>query len=671
MPAIVNYEVYVLEGTEWSLHARFPGDERKRALDEAVNVENQTGKPAKVLRETWYTESNTCDESLAYISPRAKQIKAQARAAEKQRNALGGFGAQNRPDTAWAPAGGPAATVDKRGAKDFLLRLSMVMVSSLILAILGTGLASLFIGQLAGMGVTVGPSLSSLLFLVFIAVFLLSAVPLTMAYVPLEGLERDGSGTDDTADARSKAQAEERERDARRKAGADDKAAAAKAEADAKAKRGQDSDEPAEEDDAAAAAARAAEARQQAEARAAAQAAAEAQAALKKATELKAEEQAKAAEQADKPAPQGRDEPEPDQATLKYEQDRARMMKFIGAAVRVLRTTHPQLDAFNKFGVNLFLSGAADVLCQKTRQSRRLDLLRETIEVIGTKPKMAETFVAKLDEYMEEPRYVAMAQAGGRAMEQWLAKKGSTAFDELPKVMTDWNRPATKAAAPSMITIVFTDMVGSTDLTQEVGDAVAQEAVRAHNTVVRSVLARLDGREVKHTGDGIMATFAVTANAVAAAIEIQRRMAEYNADHPEMPVRLRIGMNSGEPIAEENDYFGATVQLASRLCNFADVDQIVCAAVTRDLCAGKPFSFSPLGTVQLKGVKEPVEAYVVPWQETADTAAAAEPSDPTRSEQAKAAAQAVAATAPGATSVKPVPSGAPVTGPRTPDRAPT
>lgn len=262
------------------------------------------------------------------------------------------------------------------------------------------------------------------------------------------------------------------------------------------------------------------------------------------------------------------------------------MMKFLGATVRVLRSSHPQLDAFNKFGVNLFLSGAAQLLSERAKQPRRSELLRETIEVIGTKPKLAESFVSKLDEYMAEPRYVVMAQAGRKAMEDWLAKK-SDALSSLPRLMQEWNTPATKAPSPSMITIVFTDMVGSTDLTDELGDAAAQESVRAHNAVVRRALARLDGREVKHTGDGIMATFAVAANAVAAAIEIQRAISEHNAAHPEQPIRLRIGLNAGEPIAEDNDYFGATVQLASRLCNAAQTDQIICSSVVRDLCAGQ------------------------------------------------------------------------------------
>ncbi|MCA1941607.1 MAG: adenylate/guanylate cyclase domain-containing protein, partial [Caenispirillum bisanense] len=89
MPAIVNYEVYVLEGKEWSLYARFPGDERTKAIDEAINVEGQTAKPTKVMRETWYPESNTSEEAVAYISPRARKAQAEARAASARASAPG------------------------------------------------------------------------------------------------------------------------------------------------------------------------------------------------------------------------------------------------------------------------------------------------------------------------------------------------------------------------------------------------------------------------------------------------------------------------------------------------------------------------------------------------------------------------------------------------------
>ena len=122
--------------------------------------------------------------------------------------------------------------------------------------------------------------------------------------------------------------------------------------------------------------------------------------------------------------------------------------------------------------------------------------------------------------------------------------------------------------------VLVTDIVGSTELTARLGDAAALELVRVHDALVRRALASHDGREVKHTGDGIMAAFEDVANAVRAAADIQRRFSVYNAEASES-LRVRIGIHAGEPVADHNDLFGATVQLAFRLCSEAEADGIM------------------------------------------------------------------------------------------------
>ena len=127
-------------------------------------------------------------------------------------------------------------------------------------------------------------------------------------------------------------------------------------------------------------------------------------------------------------------------------------------------------------------------------------------------------------------------------------------------------RAAAGAAAPTvdpgLRAVMFTDIVGSTEMTARLGDSAALELVRAHDALVRRGLEAYGGREIKHTGDGIMASFDKVTNAVRAAAEIQRRFAAYNADASES-LSVRIGIHAGEPVEEHNDLFGATVQLAS------------------------------------------------------------------------------------------------------------
>lgn len=159
-------------------------------------------------------------------------------------------------------------------------------------------------------------------------------------------------------------------------------------------------------------------------------------------------------------------------------------------------------------------------------------------------------------------------------------------------------------APQSFQTIIFTDLEASTALTQTAGDEAAQEVLRGHNAATRAALNDHGGREVKHTGDGIMAAFPSAVGAVGAALQIQRELAAGVA-------RVRIGINAGEPINEDDDLFGTAVQLAARLTDRAEPGQVLVSRVVADLCAGKRFKFESLGDVSLKGFPEPVALFEV------------------------------------------------------------
>lgn len=164
--------------------------------------------------------------------------------------------------------------------------------------------------------------------------------------------------------------------------------------------------------------------------------------------------------------------------------------------------------------------------------------------------------------------------------------------------------------------IMFTDIEDSTATTQQVGDAVAQEMVRTHNEIVRRALHKFDGTEVKHTGDGIMASFTSPAGSIECAIAIQRSLAAHttlNASHPKFSVR--IGINAGEPVIEGGDLFGTAVQVASRICTRADPRQILVSDVVRQLVAGKGFLFADRGESDLRGFEDPVRLFEVRWHE--------------------------------------------------------
>lgn len=160
-------------------------------------------------------------------------------------------------------------------------------------------------------------------------------------------------------------------------------------------------------------------------------------------------------------------------------------------------------------------------------------------------------------------------------------------------------------------TILFTDIVGSTALTQRLGDEAAMDLLHAHDKIVRDALSALDGREVKHTGDGIMASFVSAASAIKCASRIQSELANGKKDLE--PLKVRIGVAAGEPVEHHDDLFGSTVQLAARLCSYAQAEQIIVSNVVAELCIGKGLAFEDLGEIALKGFDQPIRAHAVPW----------------------------------------------------------
>ena len=173
---------------------------------------------------------------------------------------------------------------------------------------------------------------------------------------------------------------------------------------------------------------------------------------------------------------------------------------------------------------------------------------------------------------------------------------------------------AAQHAAGGLCTILFTDVEGSTALTERLGDAKAREVLRNHERIVREALRAHGGAEVKAMGDGFMASFSSATRALECAIAMQRAFAAHDDEHPETPIRVRIGLNAGEPVAEDEDLFGTAVQVAARVCAHAQPCQILASNVVQELAAGKGFAFSDQGESVLKGLDKPVRLYELHWQ---------------------------------------------------------
>jgi class 3 adenylate cyclase len=194
-------------------------------------------------------------------------------------------------------------------------------------------------------------------------------------------------------------------------------------------------------------------------------------------------------------------------------------------------------------------------------------------------------------------------------------------FDDADWAATASQDTATRAGTDPFRIILFTDVEGSTALTDRLGDARARELLREHESVVREALKAHGGSEVKTMGDGFMASFGSATKALECAIGIQTAFAERN-EEAEEAIKVRIGLNAGEPIAEDDpggrgDLFGTAVNMAARIAAKAEGGEILASNVVRELVAGKEFLFNDRGETELRGFEDPVRVYEVRWREEA------------------------------------------------------
>lgn len=171
-----------------------------------------------------------------------------------------------------------------------------------------------------------------------------------------------------------------------------------------------------------------------------------------------------------------------------------------------------------------------------------------------------------------------------------------------------------RAVSENVKTILFTDIEGSTALTQKLGDEKARALLREHEKRVRQALAAHGGSEIKTMGDGFMASFPSATRALECAIAVQRAATE-QSEQGEIELRVRAGLNTGEPIAEEGDLFGTAVILAKRIADEADGGEILVSDVVRQLVAGRGFTFSDRGHSALRGFEDPVRLFELRWRD--------------------------------------------------------
>ena len=316
----------------------------------------------------------------------------------------------------------------------------------------------------------------------------------------------------------------------------------------------------------------------------------------------------------------------------------ARCLEFL-ANTKSKFLSSGKLSTYDHFGTDLFLAGAAEAYSEKNGTPDQMAaIVAACVQATGRSGDKATEFAGKYEGYLMEPRYLGMFRAGREAMASFLrdeelrAKAAAGELTEqeeallmedesetdigffLENALEEWNSKEQKSAATGTVAIMFTYVaaVGGGD-----DDDLFKQVMNSHNRIAREALRRFDGNEIKHTGDGIMASFGQATQAVEAAAEIQRGAAIHTRNAPDMPLHVKIGVNAGEPISENDDLFGTPVQMAARVAQHAAMDQIAVSQLVRELCRGKQVEFNDLGTMNFKGFDEPVPVSEVIWRKDA------------------------------------------------------
>lgn len=630
MSDIVHYEVYAYQNGAWDLLARYPSEQRAKATEYAKSIENSERKPTKVVRETYNLDTQMFQEAMVYLS---EIPKPQPRKSSPYQNSV--IPTVNKTKK------------KKRTSNSITEGVIMIFLSVLFSMMASAVVTTLVLRLMLTAGFTPQDITNQMVLGVFTFFFLVISIPTAIKWVNWDNLlgsnddisfaatiktvsDSAGETENDPDKAVSSAVLRELYETAEDRQYAPDTRLShlvrrffdaldllmgrktmtqrledARLKAEEQAKREEEADKAAED-----------ERKQQADE---ADAETETEPADQSETEP-ADQSAAPAETGD--AHESESTPPAEAAVIpaELEKDYLKLTSLLSLVLRVLQERNTLLNTYARFGIELFLAGACEQLCKTralTKQQNRL-MLSGVLELLGRAPALAALFFDKIDEYMLESKYLPVIDSGAKSMQIYMTNKTSPELIGLiQSTMSGWLNPSKKETVSSGVCIVmFTDIVSSTQMTQTLGDRLAQQLIHRHNTIVRQALDTCGGEEIKQTGDGIMASFQWASNAIDAAVAIQKSVSAYNSELPTVPLAVRIGLNAGEPIVENNDLFGLTVQIAARVCNEAGKDEIYVSSVVKELAAGKNYVFKPLGDFNLKGVNTPQTLYEVIWNTT-------------------------------------------------------
>jgi class 3 adenylate cyclase len=295
----------------------------------------------------------------------------------------------------------------------------------------------------------------------------------------------------------------------------------------------------------------------------------------------------------------------------------AEIDKFTTALNETIKSAARALNAMSRFALQLYVAGACSAVARKFLLSAKdaFGLMLRALSQVGVGKTFAESFTTNIEEYARRDAYRSIIEDGQTAMERQLDKKPTTPEEALEK-LEDWSIRTDENALPQVVTLLFTDIVDASALTERLGNLHAQRVIKAHDTAVNEGIEKNRGKKIKHTGDGVIAIFPDPAKAVAAAQAIQQHLDVHNKRSPHLSANVRISINAGEAINENGDLFGATVKMTAQLCAMAKAGQILAADVIKSFCKSSQHAFNPFGEVTIAELSKVRTVFEVSWMKS-------------------------------------------------------
>lgn len=633
MLKIVQFEVYVQEKGRWTFHARYPGYEWDQALDDARGTEVRTGLATKIIRDTYDRDRGISEETVAYQSPNAKKSGGKNQSAQAGQ-ASGRTPRGGKSSRAGAAGASGANSLTPVTDTMFFVRLILSLGASILIAGMLTILLNTVFNAVQNFGYQISSaSASQILMYWFMAMLSLSAIALNKAYVPWRRMlagHREPSvqaqrANPDPARASAppvqlkltakppspelEAEREQAVQDMKMLRGDLDPLASQNAPENVEEPNALSSAEDPIDFSAGSAAGQ--------EPDAAPELTSQPDKPVKppETDETARDEQAQSDghEAADDAKDAKDDKPQASLADMDMES--LVMVRFMGDVVMSIRSAQGEMDGTMRFGISLYLAGAASTLADQhgLTPAKEKEILAEALELIGHSSAVRESFLAKYDENLNAKKNQKLIEAGEQDMLRHLRSNDGPAKD-LGGLLDQWDQPSLKPEPKlgGVFLLTYTSIPQSA-----LPDAVHQ-AMDRHNRGVRHVLADCSGAEVRHTGKGIFAHFDHPDDAICAAISIQQAYEGQKTSAEPMPparVSLVATLNTGP----ESDISGEIFHAADTLCRRITDLQIAADVRLGNACTIPDVTFGRDIPHAHSGIADGPQAMELEWQPLAET----------------------------------------------------